>query len=157
MALVFVGAQMGEGIGFASDLCIVTWICRSPCTQQRENTVGLGCNCSAKCRFVVILVVFGTFGTTEPWQCNLQAHSSLLSPSLYVLLFFLSLSVATETVGFVWPLQLLRVINGLRMLIPLCICRLRNSVVLGFLWREYPVTARRRLLGSSWVHRSLNS
>lgn len=100
---------------------------------------------------------FGTFGTTEPWQCDLQAHSSLLSPSLYVLLFFLSLSVATETVGFVWPLQLLRVINGLRMLIPLYICRLRNSVVLGFLWREYPVTAWRRLLGSSWVHRSLNS
>lgn len=55
------GTQIWEGTGFASDLCIATWICRSPCTQQRENTVDLGCNCSAKCRFVVILVVFSDF------------------------------------------------------------------------------------------------
>lgn len=47
-----------------------------------------------------------TLGTTEPWQCDLQAPSSLLSPSLYVLgfFFFFSISMATETVGFVWPL-----------------------------------------------------
>lgn len=29
-----------------------------------------------------------TLGTTEPWQCNLQAPSSLLSRSLYVLGLF---------------------------------------------------------------------
>lgn len=42
-----------------------------------------------------------TLGTTEPWQCNLQAPSSLLSPSLYGLGFF-PFSMATRTVGFVW-------------------------------------------------------
>lgn len=46
---------------------------------------------------------FGISATTEPWQCDLKTQSSLLSPSLYDLGFF-PLSVATETVGFVWPL-----------------------------------------------------
>lgn len=91
-------------------------------------------------------------GTAEPWQCNLQAPSSLLSPSLYVWGFF-SLSMATGTVGFVWPFQFLRVIKGLRMLIPLYICRLRNSVVLGFCGESIQLQP-----GSSyWVLKSLNS
>lgn len=41
------------------------------------------------------------FGTTGPWQCDLQAPSTLLSPSLYGLGFF-SFSMATGTVGFEW-------------------------------------------------------
>lgn len=52
-----VDAQVQVGVCFASDLYVTVQICPSPCAQQRAAMIDMRCCCSAKCRFVVILVV----------------------------------------------------------------------------------------------------
>lgn len=90
----FVGAQRWGGIGFASDLCIATWVCRSSCNSAEGTCSWLGMQLLSKvhvCGYPGGNLVL-TLGTTEPWKCDLQAPSSLLSPRLYVLVcgFFFS-------------------------------------------------------------------
>lgn len=155
----FVGAQARGGICFVGGGYAAAWIRRSPCSRQRETMVDLRCGGSAKCRFVVMLVVAVAWQVpswdngdvaVQPAGARLACFSLLL----FFIILFPSVTAETQR-AFVFLLQFLRVINGLRMLIPLYMCRLRNSVVLGLSLWEYPVTAG-RLLGGSGAHEGLN-
>lgn len=93
----FVGAQMCGGTGFASDLCIATWICRSPWTRQRKTAVGLGCRCSAKCRFVAVLVVALSSFLGQPGH----GSATFRLPAL----FFLQVFMVWDFFPSVWQLE----------------------------------------------------
>lgn len=108
----------GTGLGRASELCRHSnmrrhWLCFRPVhchmdfqeslTQQTETAVGLGCSCSAKSSFVVILMVALSSLSGQLSHGNETSQLSSFSKFLWFGVLF-PLRMATGTVGIVWPL-----------------------------------------------------